>query len=307
MRPRFLIPLALVIAVLLAVVVWFYPSNRDFGPGNSSWNGLSDFIADFEASLINSLDELPSSPQGTALVVIPYAPFSDSDLRGLKEYAAGGGTLVVLDDYGYGNQLLEYLEVEPRFTGDPLLDPLFSYRNSSFPKITHFAQGPLSSGVETIVLNHASSLIDVPDDEVIATSSRFSFLDQNGNSMWDEGEPEGPIVVACSISYHEGYIVLISDPSIVINSMLKMGDNRLFIENALALGGANPEVIVDGPHLPPSPLEGAKETLGVVRSAVETPQGTVGLLVVMLVLILVPFWRKNKGSPGAGEEGGDLD
>jgi len=299
-RPRLLIMLALVVAVLLAVVIWFYPSNRDFGPANSSWNGLSNFVAEFEVSAISSLESLPTSPQGTALVVIAYSAFADPELESLKRYVESGGTLVILDDYGHGNQILDYLGVEPRFTNDPLLDPLFNYRNGSLPKVTQFAHEPPISGVDAILLNHASSLSGVSEDDVIAWSSRFSFLDQNGNSVWDEGEPVGPLAVACSMSYEDGYIVLISDPSILINSMLEMEDNRLFVENFLAAGGTSPQVIVDGSHLPPSPLEGAKDALGAVRSALETPQGTVGLALAMLVLMLAPVWRKNRGNEGGG-------
>ena len=296
-NPKSLIPLALVIAILLVVLIWFYPSNRDSGPNNHSWNGLTDFIADFQVSRISSLDDLTPSPQGTVLVMIPYTPFSDSELEGLREYAAGGGTLVILDDYGYGNQILDYLGVEPRFTGDPLIDPLFNYRNSSLPKITNFDQGTSSSGVEVIVLNHASSIADAPADGTMALSSRFSFLDLDDSSMWDVDEPEGPFVVACSMGYQSGHIVLISDHSILINSMLEMEDNHLFIEEALAVGGAYTGVIIDESHLPPSPLEGAQATLEVARSALETPEGTIGLALAMLVLALAPVWRKNKGAP----------
>jgi hypothetical protein len=41
-----LIPL---IIVALAVLIWFYPSNSDFRVENRSWNGVHDFVTEFQA------------------------------------------------------------------------------------------------------------------------------------------------------------------------------------------------------------------------------------------------------------------
>jgi len=251
---RFLLAEALVIIFLLAVLIWFYPSTKDFSAANPSWNGGGHFCTKFEALPINSYNSLPPFPQGTTLIVIPYQSFIGSELERLEDYVSGGGSLISLDDYGYGNEILRYLEVEPRFTREPLLDALFNYKNDYFPKITRFAQTSLAEGVKSIVLNHASSLSDVPDNEVRAWSSRFSFLDQNGNQAWDEGEPRGPHPVAAEIGVGEGCVILVADPSLIINSM-RIDDNYSFIRNAIEIQTPEPQVLIDQCHLPGEPLD----------------------------------------------------
>ena len=295
MKLRARIILVMIIAALFAAVIWIFPSNRDFGPNNTSWNGLGDFCSDFKPSEIESLGELPSSSKGSVLVLIPYTTITDTDLEKLKEYISDGGTLVILDDYGYGNEVLSYLDVTPRFSNDPLLDPLFNMVNSSFPRITDFELQLSSSEVESIVLNHASSLTDVSDQNVVAWSSRFSFLDENDNSIRDEGEPQGPFAVASAMNYESGHIALVSDPSILI--MLDEDNNKQFVEDVLTLQDANPSIILDESHIPSSRLETTQEILDGIRSLLVTPQGITGLALAVGAVIMWPVWRRHRGLP----------
>ena len=64
-------------------------------------------------------------------------------------------------------------------------------------------------------------------------SSEYSFLDVNGNGMPDEGEEEGPFPVALVVRVEEGYVVVVSDSSIAINSMLDMYSNAAFLANVI--------------------------------------------------------------------------
>jgi hypothetical protein len=54
---------------------------------------------------------------------------------------------------------------------------------------------------------------------VIAQSSFFSYLDINQNGKHDENEPTGPFPVAVLVPYGPGELLVISDSSILINSM----------------------------------------------------------------------------------------
>ena len=289
---KFLLILTLATVILLALVIWFYPSSDNFRADNPFWNGIRDFSAQFKASLITSLDDLPHEPKDTTLVMIPYLHFSDSELDRLRDYVSNGGTLIVLDDYGYGNEIVDYLGVKTKFTHEPLLDSLFNYRNKWFPRITNFAPGPTTEGVESIILNHASSLSDASEGEVLAWSSRFSFLDTNGNSTYDEGEPIGPLPVAAIVKVDEGKLVLIADPSILINSMGEMGDNYTFIKNVSEIQAPNPQILVGQSHLPEETLRQAKGILALLRAKLSTSLGILAIIVVALTLILRPIWRK---------------
>ena len=283
------------VAMVLLLIIWIYPCRDDFEIKAASWSGTSDCYHRTEAAEVNSLAELPSQPEGTALILIPYTPFTAGELDELVNYVEDGGTLILMDDYGYGNEVLESLGLSYRFSGDPLLDPLINYKNEQFPKIMDFEPSPLTKGVNTIVCNHATCLIDVPESEAIATSSSFSFLDKDGSSSYDADVDErGPFVMVAITQLGKGRLIAISDPSIIINSMLDMEDNYTLIKNATELSTSAPQIFLDQSHLPSSDLSRVKEDLGIARGALSYPAVVFVVAGAILALAWRPVWRENK-------------
>jgi hypothetical protein len=294
---KLLLTVTLVIILSMVALIWFFPPNGDFQVENPFWNGLSTFDAKIKVTPLNTFTNLPSEPTRTTLFLVPYEQFSASDLQLLQSYVSKGGTLVVLDDYGYGNQVLGGLNVNIKFTGEPLLDPLFDYRNKFLPKITDFTQTSLSTNVSSIVFNHASSLNETSGATVVAYSSEFSFLDLNDNAAWDSNEPTGSMPVAAYVKLGQGYVIAITDPSMLINGMIGLDDNQQFINNIVNLQGSNVQVFVDQTHLPQAPLDDAKAAVATVYGAVASPVGTLSLIAIALALSLNPIWR-NGGKLG---------
>ncbi len=273
--------MVLAVLLMLAMLVWFYPSSGDFEGKNSSWNGSSNFLSRFQATPLNSLSSLPSAPEETTLVTIPYLEFTSADLEILKEFVATGGSLVILDDFGYGNQILKYLGVQARFSGSLLLDPLFNYKNENFPRTFTFSSSLAEGGIETVTFNHATCLEGIPQENVVAQSSYFSFLDEDYDGEWCEGEVKGPLPVIAINELGEGRLTVIADPSILINGMLDMGDNYLFLEEV-----CTDKIYLDLSHLPETPLDKAKQRLREIRDWLGTIEGMLGLIVLTLVLTL---------------------
>ncbi len=301
---RFLVILSIVLVIILTIVVWFFPSNEDFRADNPFWNGTEDISSSYSATPVESLSDLPPLPQGSTLILVPRLEFTPTELGELQSFVTQGGTLVLADDYGYGNQILEYLGLGVRFSGHVILDPLSCYKNKWFPRISHIISSSVTSNIESLVLNHATCLIDVEASDVLALSSSFSFLDLNGNQAWDYYEPAGPLPV---ISYHNlgsGKIILISDPSIFINSMEIIESNYIFIQNIAAI--TTSELLIDQSHLPPSNLHRAKNLLVSIRAPFTTPVGAAGLVIVALTVTMIPVWYK-KGRVVNTRKGDDID
>lgn len=290
---RFLVILSIVLVLILTIVIWFFPSNEDFRADNPFWNGTRDISSSCAISSLWSLSDLPPLPQGSTLILVPYLEFTPAELEELQSFVTQGGTLVLADDYGYGNQILEHLGLKVRFSKQVLLDPLQCYKNKWFPRISHFASDSVTSGTDSLILNHATCLIDVEDNDVLALSSSFSFLDLNGNQSRDYYEPTGPLSV---ISYHNlgsGKIILVSDPSIFINSMETIESNYTLIQNIAAT--TTSELFIDQSHLSPSNLYQAKSLMASIRYPFTTPLGTLGLVIVALTVTLIPVWYKKGG------------
>ena len=294
---KFLAILTVALVVVLAVLVWFFPSNGDFRSDNPSWNGLEDMSTAYTAMPLKSLSDLPLLSQGSTLILVPYLDFTPAELEGLHRFVTRGGTLVLADDYGFGNHVLEYLGLKARFSGGVLLDPLFCYKNKWFPRIFHFESSPITSDVESLVLNHATCLTSVETSDALALSSSSSFLDLNGNEEQDEGEPAGPLPVIARCDLGSGQIILISDPSIFINSMENMGSNHEFIQNITSTASSG--LLVDQSHLPSSNLQQSKSLLASLRKSFSSPVGAVTVVILTLAVTLLPVWRGKETATGS--------
>jgi hypothetical protein len=289
---KFLVIVTALLIVGLILLTWFIPLNDDFQDENPYWNGISDIINKYPIHPLQSLADLPPSPQSTTLILIPYQNSTAAELDQLNRFVSQGGRLILADDYGYGNQILGYLGLETRFAGQTLIAPMIHYKTRQFPEITHLEPNPLTPNVTSLVFNHATCLIDVNADETVASSSTFSFLDLNDNGVADADEPEGPLPVISQHTLGSGVVILIADPSLFINGMEKMKGNDTFINNILASAGG--DTYFDRSHLEVSNLQQTKSWLKEARSFVTNPAGTLVLVVVVIVAALIPVWYKKK-------------
>ena len=290
-------------SVLLAVValvltisllsIWFYPSVQDFMAGNTMWNGIKDYSDEFSAENIESLDELPDLPGETVLISIPYLEFNNEELEVMKRFIDDGGTLLLMDDYGYGNSVLGYLGVSVRFSNKPLLDPLISYKNQWLPRITDFSTEVREAGIDAVVLNHATALTGAVASETIAWSSSSSYLDINENESWDPDEPMGPFPIAVQLYLGDGIVAIAADPSILINSMVDRDDNYAFIQYLISHNGENISIFIDNTHLTEVPLDVSKTRLRSGRKMLSSPYSLVGI--VALIFITVSRYSLGKG------------
>ena len=289
---KFLVILTIALVIILTIAVWFFPSDEDFRTENPFWNGTKNISSSYPVSPLQSLSDLPSSPQGSTLILIPYLNFTPAELEELNSFVTQGGILILADDYGYGNQILKYLGFKVRFSGQPLLDPLSNHKNKWFPRIFHLKSSLLTSNIEGLVFNHATCLTNVETADALALSSTFSFLDLNGDQTWQEDEPTGPLPVISHHNLGSGQIILIADPSLFINSMETMESNYNFIQNIAAITTSN--LLIDQSHLPPSNLHQTKNLLAYMRGSLITPLGTLGLVIVALTITLMPLWRERR-------------
>jgi len=278
-------------SVISLLAIWFYPSVQDFVASNIMWNGIRSFTDEFSAESIGSLDNLPRRAEEAVLVSIPYLDYTNEELAKIKGFVEGGGTLLLMDDYGYGNTLLAYLGVAVRFSGKPLLDPLFCYKNQWLPRIMDFAPRVKEKGINVIMLNHATALTGAAHTDIAAWSSSASFLDVNENESWDEGEPKGSFAVAARMRFGRGSIVVLSDPSVIINAMVGRDDNYDFVRCLIATEGER-RLLIDRSHLTEVPLDVAKTRLAGAREALANPYALIGITAMIFAVVSrYTLWR----------------
>ncbi|MDP6632416.1 MAG: DUF4350 domain-containing protein [Dehalococcoidales bacterium] len=281
------------VLVISLLSIWFYPSIQDFMASNTKWNGIYNFSGEFEADNTDSLEALSDSPQNVVLIAIPYQDYTAEELAQIKQFVDAGGSLLLMDDYGYGNNILDYLGVVTRFAASPLLDPLINFRNQNLPRITDFSSQVKESKIEVVMFNHATALTGVPESTGIAWSSSASFLDLNENGVLDQGELKGPFAVAAEFRLGQGRLALVSDPSIILNAMVDRDDNYQFMRYLTRDPEGQREIVVDISHLTKDPLDVSKTRLIDTRKALSSPYALVGI--TALIFVVVSRYTLKKG------------
>jgi len=221
-------------------------SPPSFSIYNTDWNGCSKFkeLVENEGfkvkTLVSSLGMINRVEQPAVLLIIgPSKYYSPSDIiPSLLLFLQSGGGLLIADDFGSGSMILQLLfNFQIRFSDNILMDAGSYEKNPVLPVITNFMPHPITSGVQSLLLNYASAIVGPNDTSnillpPIAMTTRISWLDADHDYEYDANETVGPFTVATAIeTQNNSRIVIVSDASIFINDMIERADNARFALN----------------------------------------------------------------------------
>ena len=215
--------------LILPLAVPVIKTSAEFSMFNTRWDGCSEFAKLLAergkvVPIMYSYNSVGLSRLKGVLVVIgPDVGFSSLEANEVKDFLKNGGTLFIADDFGTANSLLEKLGVKARFSTQPLKDIFYSKR-AEFPVVVRIENPELAVGVKKITLNIPSAIIG---SKGVIFSSKVSVVGKDMKSY--------PIMA--EIKYGRGRIIMLSDPSILINDMFKV--NKPFIENLVQYLGSN--------------------------------------------------------------------
>jgi len=241
-------------------------NESDFSIYNPRWNGCSDLavktremgaftpnieLAEGKRTEVTQreLAEYDVDPNKTSIMIIgPRQEFSDESIEFVDQFLRNGGKLVLADDFGSGNTLLDGLETSSTFYSSPLLDLAFEEK-PEFGVAYDFEDHDLTKNVSQVMLNSPTAIDKDEDATTVMRSSKASWLDKNENRMKDEDESFEQYPLITEESYGDGELILVSDPSIFINSMQDRKDNRVLSENLLSyLSQGRSDIIFDESH-----------------------------------------------------------
>lgn len=258
------VSLGVTILTMLSPVV---STTEDFSIFNTGWNGTSGlavsvyetgrFVPSFRVESSGTdvtvaelgFEELDLDPTSDAVVVIgPSEAFSAYDGALMGAFVRAGGALLIADDFGSGNSLLEGMGASSRFSGKLVMDLSFE-KKPEFPVCYDLRVDDLTRNVSALQLNYPSSVTLGASAAGFAYTSSASWLDANGNGLQDYGEPWGPFPVLARESMGQGTVVLLSDPSVLINGMSDLLSNARLSDNMISyLSSARTSVYFDESH-----------------------------------------------------------
>lgn len=235
--------------VILSMTIPIVTTGQDFSMLNGGWNGCSEIgkrtyssgsmIPNMEVSstgdevqiVQRSITDYDLDPKTTAIVILgPDKPFAQAETDYLSGYFAEGGTVLLADDFGYGNGLLIALGAGSRLSQGPFISMAYDTA-PEFSVVTDITP-PLDQNVSGVLLNHPTT-IERGSNATILMNSSLGWLDWNHDFIHDQTEDYGSFPLLCEERIGQGRLILLSDPSIMINSMMDKKDNALFVQNLL--------------------------------------------------------------------------
>lgn len=291
--PRLLL-IALTTTIGLGLIIGASTSGAAFGTYTHSWEGTSELRSEADTAGAETIiatettryEETPA--EGTVGVIFASEEaYGAEDADRVAEFVQRGGTIVIADDIGSTNQLLQEIGASTRVNGDPLRDERHYHRSPALPVATQTVDHPYVSESETFTLNHGSSLAPNGAD-VLIQSSEYAYLDHNRNQEFDGDEVIAPQPVMTIEEVGQGQVIVISDSSALINVMLEQPGNRAFVQQ---LFDAHERVLVDQSHatdLPPLALA----LLALRESTVLQVLFVSGLIGGVAVLDRRPTWLR---------------
>lgn len=237
--------LAIVVLLVFALVIGkFYFSEASYSTTNPFWNGIGKFTSVYQTDNLFALSDLSGLGEGSTLLVVgPTVNYTSDDAAPILDYLERGGKVVIMDDYGSGNTLLEALDAPISLDQRPLCQDNDYYVRASFPLISNFTPDSQITA-NTIVLNHPVPLNLTESATIVATTSSFGWLDLDDDSTLGWTEHFDVYTVMASAQYGNGQLVVIGDPDIITNGMIERSGNKLLMSDLLK----NSEVYIDMTH-----------------------------------------------------------
>lgn len=208
-RARLLVVLATL--SLSATDTLAQPAGLDYDASSTEWNGLSQLYDMLHAGrrdlVFDASIDLASHPVDQPIALL--YPTQDLPVDQLLAFVHDGGRLLIADDFGRSGPLLQRLGVSRRPLG--AVHNTFFRDNPALPILVPEGQHALSAGVETVLANHPAA------------------LSADGRPVVPFDDPTAGLVY--DLSYGRGGVVAVADPSLFINFMLDMADNRTLANN----------------------------------------------------------------------------
>lgn len=222
--------LVLLIATI-ALVVQLSTSNDEFSRYNPSWNGTSAYFATLDARGAPTVADpalLAGHPGATLLVVAPGRPPDPAEGAAYRDFVAGGGTLVLADDFGAGNALLEAVGSGMRLDQGNLSSVERAFEVPGAPLGFPVEGESLAAGLGAVVFDHPAGVVG---GTPFLVTSPLSWMDADGNGRADPDEPLGEAALAASEQVGAGRVIVVGDSSLFVNAMqgLREGDNAALL------------------------------------------------------------------------------
>lgn len=288
-----LILLATLISLLATVINM--PSATPYSPFNSGSRGYSELVKLANAQLIQSISDIGGDEVGNkVLIMLATRNISSLNANLLRKLVKEGLTLILLDEHGFVNNVLENLNIEALVSNVTVLDEILKLNSRFYPVIKlHYMLGNGSEILRIATYMPAHIVFKKHSSggefgRIKGVTSNYTYADIDGNGYYSIGEKMGSFLIVYSWSIGRGKVVLISDLDVWSNDLIFKEDNAEFLR--LLTGSKETYVLASAMSL--EPIDEVKvflASLGLGKYKHYSPQvvATIGFIILTILLLVV--------------------
>jgi len=231
---------AVLVGASVVLLYLIYPSlladisdrDRSLSAYSDDWNDVSEFRIALEERGFTTRGIVATpgilrevrEPERTLMIIIGVGtPYSYDDIRSIVDFVDKGGSLILADDYGYGDDLSNEFGIT--FHRYRMWDPNYVTNTSLLDIDLVLPDINGTSRTYEVLFNDPTAIESNQQGTTLGFTSNESFLDVNANGAIDVQDQPGPFEVVTL----KGRTVFIGDPSIFINDMWAQLDNSDFL------------------------------------------------------------------------------
>jgi hypothetical protein len=276
-------------AAAFLLVAHLSGNSLEFSRYNTGWNGTSQFFSNLDRHRFTEISDpaqLATYRNNALLLVIApgHSPTSP-EIAAYRNFLEQGNTILLADDFGTGREILEGLESRITVLPGNLSSVDRAYADSYSVVVYRVTNTSPLQRVTTLVLNRPAPL---EGGTPLMVTSIMSWIDANGDRRINSNEMLGKFSVIAQDDIGRGSLVVLSDPSIFINSMQDPGekwDNRQLVQGLFNRDGP---LLVDQMNSRTNDAEGMSEILHVLRTTLSIEI----VIIALLVLFAAVAWRR---------------
>lgn len=283
---------AAIIVLAIAVFVLLFHLGSDsgeFSRYNTEWNGTSSFFSSLdrhEVVEIQDPGDLAGYTNTTLLVLAPERKYRESDITAYRNYVARGNTLILADDFGTGNILLQGLGVSASILPGDLSSVDRAYADPAM--VIGYVSDPSLASLEGkgILFDRPAAVTgDFPE----VRTGILSWVDEDLNGKIDREEPLGKYSLVARETLGKGDVWIVGDASIFINSI--SGESEQYFTAAFIhdILGTREKILVDTWSTRPVQADSVRGVLHALQTSIDY---RVMLAGVFMLAIAVVWHRK---------------
>ena len=230
-KPYVWVTIALLLVSSLVLVFHLSTTNEEFSRYNVGWTGTSDFFSTLDRHTtvdIASPSDLAGYKNATLLLIAPDHTFTPEEGALYRDFVARGNTLLLADDFGSGNTLLQSLGSSILIRKGNLSSADRAYADVNMVVVHPVGDTGFFPAGSSLVVNQAATLTG---GAPLLRTTIFSWVNENPDRNLSSVKALGTLTVMAQEKIGNGTLYVLSDPSIFINGMNDPGApyaNRFF-------------------------------------------------------------------------------